>query len=52
MTQEKLLMKNTKPTPNQSDKSANNLLEKLSEADLSLIAGGKPKEDNQPIDEG
>ncbi|MEM9808417.1 MAG: hypothetical protein AAF959_24400 [Cyanobacteria bacterium P01_D01_bin.56] len=43
-------MNNPKPTPTQSAKSANNLLQKLSEADLELIAGGKPKENDAPVD--
>ncbi|MEO0536114.1 MAG: hypothetical protein AAF215_19850 [Cyanobacteria bacterium P01_A01_bin.123] len=43
-------MNNPKLTPIQSAKSANNLPQKLSEADLELIAGGRPKEDDDPVD--
>ncbi|MEO0536116.1 MAG: hypothetical protein AAF215_19860 [Cyanobacteria bacterium P01_A01_bin.123] len=43
-------MNNPKSKQTETTKLISKTIQELSEADLSLIAGGKPKEDDQPID--
>ncbi|MEO0536119.1 MAG: hypothetical protein AAF215_19875 [Cyanobacteria bacterium P01_A01_bin.123] len=43
-------MKNLKSRQTETKMLTSKTIQELSEADLELIAGGKPKEDDDPVD--